>query len=288
MNRASLYLLPCVIFWGWTFVAAKICFQYVEPVEVLGLRYLFGLPVLLAIVLLKRLRFDFNAKERRSIILASAIITTHFLIQLTGVKYTSATNTGWLISVTPLVMALLAFLIHKERIGRRGITGIIIATGGIILLVSRGNLGSLDWLTSVGDWLVLISAHTWAVYTVVIRDVTRSKNPLAVTFAVLVPSGVLVLGFMLFTSDWSNFVGLPLEFNLAMFFLAIPGLAIAHWFWQEGVARLGAARAGIYLYLEPLATTALAVPLLGENFGLFTGLGGLLVLAGVYWAQQRK
>jgi len=51
---------------------------------------------------------------------------------------------------------------------------------------------------------------------------------------------------------------------------------------------VGAARAGIYLYLEPVATTVLAVPYLGEKFGPLTALGGLLVLAGVYFAEGRR
>ncbi len=62
---------------------------------------------------------------------------------------------------------------------------------------------------------------------------------------------------------------------------------LAHWLWQLGVARIGAARAGLFLYLEPLATTALAVPYLGEPFGWSTGLGGLLVLLGVSLAEHR-
>jgi drug/metabolite transporter (DMT)-like permease len=73
----------------------------------------------------------------------------------------------------------------------------------------------------------------------------------------------------------------------ALLYLAIPGLALGHWFWQEGVAALGGARAGLYLYLEPLATVALAVPMLGEPFGPFIALGGGLVLVGV-WLGQRK
>jgi drug/metabolite transporter (DMT)-like permease len=49
---------------------------------------------------------------------------------------------------------------------------------------------------------------------------------------------------------------------------------------------LGASHAGLYLYLEPLATLALAVPLLGEPLGPFVVLGGGLVLAGVYVGQR--
>ena len=82
-------------------------------------------------------------------------------------------------------------------------------------------------------------------------------------------------------------VGFALAFGAlcaiaALLYLAIPGLAIGQWFWQEGVASLGATRAGLYLYLEPLATLALAVPLLGEPCGPLIALGGGLVLAGVY------
>jgi len=287
MQWASVYLLVCVVVWGWTFVATRVCLQYVSPVEVLGLRFLIGLPVLFVIVLARRVRFEFTSRERRATLLGSAILTLHFLIQITGLKYTSATNTGWIIGVIPLVMAVLAFLILKERLGRHAIVGIAIATAGILLLVSRGRFGSFDWLSSFGDWLVLASAHTWALYTIVIRDVTRSRHPLAVTVAVLTPSALVVLGYMAVNSDWSRFISMPLDGIIAILFLGLLGLAVGHWFWQEGVARVGAARAGIYLYLEPVATTVLAVPYLGEEFGPLTALGGLLVLAGVFVAERR-
>ena len=57
---------------------------------------------------------------------------------------------------------------------------------------------------------------------------------------------------------------------------------------QEGVAGLGAARSGFFLYLEPLATTALAVPYLNESFGYFGAIGGVMVLAGVYLTERRR
>ena len=286
--RSRLYLLACVIFWGWTFVATKIVLDYVTPVELLGLRFLIGLPILFFVIRAKKARLEFSPLGRRQILIGSAIITVHFLIQITGLKYTSATNTGWLISVTPLVMAVLSYVILKERLGRRELVGIGVATVGILLLVSRGDLASLHWMSSIGDWLVLGSAHTWALYTIATRDLSRSSNPLAVTFMVLLPSGILMLLYMTFMSDWTVFLHLPLDAVVALLFLGILGLAIAHWFWQEGVAELGAVRAGLYLYLEPVATTALAVPYLGEQFTWATGVGGMLVLTGVFWAQRKR
>jgi len=285
---ARFYLLTAVIFWGWTFVATRVCLQYMSPVELLGLRFLIGLPVLAAIVYAKKLKFHFSRRERWSLAAGSLIITLHFLIQITGLKYTTATNTGWIISVTPLVLAVLSWLILKERIGGKEIAGIVIATIGILLLVSRGDFSQLDWLSSTGDWLVLASAHTWALYTIATRNVSRSQNPLTVTFSVMFPSAVIIVGYMAFTADWSKFMALPTEAILALLFLAVLGLSIAHWFWQEGIAEIGASRAGIFLYLEPIATTALAVPYLDEPFTTFTAIGGGLVLLGVYVAQRRS
>lgn len=286
--RSRLLLLICVIIWGWTFVATKIALGYVTPVELLGLRFLIGLPILFAVIRIKKVRLEFTPTGRRQILFGSAIITIHFLIQITGLKYTSATNTGWLISVTPLVMAVLSYLVLKERLGAREIAGIAIATAGILLLVSRGDLTSVHWLSSVGDWLVLASAHTWALYTIATRDLSRSSNPVAVIFMVLLPSGILILLYMTFVSDWTTFLHLPLDAVVALLFLGVLGLAMAQWFWLEGVADIGTARAGVYLYLEPVATTALAVPYLGERFTWATAVGGGLVLAGVFWAQRRR
>ncbi|UCC44500.1 MAG: DMT family transporter [Candidatus Zixiibacteriota bacterium] len=287
MILARILLLLTVVFWGWSFVATKICLDYMTPVELMGLRFLLALPLLLVIIGVKRVRLNFSG-QGRAVALGSAILAAHFYIQMTGIKYTTATNTGWIIAVTPLVMAVLAFLILKERVGRKTVIGIIIATLGILLLISRGEVTELGWLSSAGDWLVLASAHTWALYTIATRNLTRSRNPLAVTFVILLPAAVLVLGVMLVTSDWSTFLHLPAEVVVALLFLGVAAMALAHWFWQEGVSRVGAARAGIFLYLEPLATTGLAVAYLDESFGVFTAIGGLMVLFAVWFAQRKR
>ncbi len=279
-------LLSAVVIWGWTFVATKILVTELGPVEILGLRLAIGLPFLGALLVVKRVPLRFARADLRPLLAAGAIFTLHFLLQISGLVTTTATNTGWIIAVTPLALAVLSFLLLRERIGRRGIAGIAVATTGILLLVSRGDVADLGWLRSTGDWLVLASAHTWAFYTVVTRDLARRRHPLAVTFAILAIATALTAVLFAATADLASVRGLSPRGIAALLYLAIPGMALGQWFWQEGVARLGAARAGLYLYLEPLATLALAVPLLGEPFGPFIALGGGLVLAGVYVGQR--
>jgi drug/metabolite transporter (DMT)-like permease len=281
-------LLTAVIIWGWTFVATKILVAEIGPLEIFALRLALGLPFLGGVLLVKRVPLRFAREDIPALLAGGAVFTLHFLIQIAGLVTATAINTSWIISVSPLALAVLSFLFLRERIGWRGAIGIAIATLGIVLLVSNGSPANLGWLRSTGDWLVLTSAHTWAIYTVVTRNLAARRNPLAVTFGILLIAAAFTAVLFAVTGDSVDLTALSSRGMAALLYLAIPGLALGQWFWQEGVSRLGATRAGIYLYLEPLATLMLAVPLLGEPFGVFTALGGGLVLAGVYAGQRDR
>lgn len=279
-------LLAAVVIWGWTFVATKVLVAELGPVEVFGLRLAIGLPFLGAVLLVKRVPLRFARGDARALLFGGAVFALHFLVQIAGLEMTTATNTAWIVAASPLALAVLSFLFLRERIGRAGVAGIAVATAGILMLVSRGRFGDLGWLRSTGDWLVLLSAHTWAIYTVATRDLARRRDPLAVTFGILLVAAAFTGVVFAAAADLASVRALSPRGVAALLYLAIPGLALGQWFWQEGVSRLGAARAGLYLYLEPLATLALAIPLLGEPFGAAAALGGGLVLAGVYVGQR--
>lgn len=284
--RFLMILTVCI--WGWSFVATKVCLEHLTPIELIGWRYIIGLPIMGAVILVKRRPIRIPRGDYPWFLAAAAAITVHFLIQIIGMKYTTATNTGWLISVSPLVLAVLSYFVLKERITRKVVLGIVVATSGVLLLVSNGRIFELRWLQSVGDWLVFASAHTWAVFTILTRDISRRSGPLVTPFVILLISAVVMITLMVISSDLSVVFRLPGRTLAALLFLGIAVQGLAFWFWQEGVARYGAARSGIFLYIEPLATTVLAVPYLGEKFGLFTGIGGAMVLAGVFIAERRS
>jgi drug/metabolite transporter (DMT)-like permease len=283
---AHLLLLSAVVVWGWTFVATKILLAELRPIELVAMRLAIGLPFLAVLLLVQRLPLRFDRADVRPLLLGGLIVMVHLLLQAVALVTTTATNSGWIIAVTPLALAVLSFVFLSEGIGPRAVIGIAIASAGILLLVSRGRLADLQWLQNSGDWLMLASAHTWAAYTVLTRDLVRRRNPLAVTFGVLLIAAVPIAIVAIASAD-AALPALSPRGIAALLYLAIAGLALGNWFWQVGVATLGATRAGLYLYLEPLATLALAVPLLGEPFGVVIAIGGALVLTGVYLGQTR-
>jgi len=283
-----LLLLGVVIIWGCTFIATKILVAELHPVEIVAARLAIGIPVLGGLLLAKRVPLRFTRADLTALLVGGTIFAVHFVIQAAGLVTTTATNTGWIIAVTPLVLAVLSFVLLGERIGGGGIAGIAIATAGIALLVSRGRIADLSWLRSTGDWLILLSTLTWSLYTVSTRNLVRRRDPLAVTLGILTVAAACVAVVMVLSGDLGRIRPLSLRATAALLYLAIPGMAIGQWLWQEGVARLGAARAGLYLYIEPLSTVAAAVPLLGEPFGPVVIVGGGLVLAGVYVGQRGR
>ena len=280
-------LLVAVVIWGSTFVATKICLDHMSTLQLVASRFVIAAPMLYLVARLRGASFGFSALAR-PLTIGAGIFSVHFLIQTWALEFTTATNSGWIVAVTPLTIAIMAMLVLKEAIPPAMRAGLVIATFGVVLLVSRGELASLDWLSSAGDWLMLLSTVTWALYTVLTRDLSRACDPVVIAFAMTLPLGAVALVLPFALDDWTQLRSLPLDALFALIFLGLGGVALAQWFWQTGVVLLGAAKAGLFLYLEPLTTTALAVPLLGEPFGLTGALGGLLVLASVFVAQRRS
>jgi drug/metabolite transporter (DMT)-like permease len=279
-----LLLLAAVVIWGWTFVATKVCLVHLDPLSLLAARFALAIPALLLLLRLRGARLAFGPRKRW-LAAAAGIFLVHFTVQVLGLRYTTAMNSGWIIAVTPVVVAVLAGPLLGERLGAAAVLGMAVASAGIVLLVGGGP-GGFRSPSVRGDLLVLATAFTWALYTVAVRKVLEAADSLAVTLGVVLPSALVLAVVAALRFRPRPWAALGLEGWLALAFLGLLGTAAAQWFWQVGVARVGAARAGTFLYLEPLATTALAVPYLGEPLLPATLAGGLLVLVGVALAQR--
>jgi drug/metabolite transporter (DMT)-like permease len=280
----QILLLVTVVIWGSTFVASKICLRVMSPIQLVAGRFLIAAPALFLVARLRGASFRLG-EHKKALLLAVALFSVHYLLQTWALELTTATTTSWLVAVSPLTIALLAAVFLREK--APSAAGIVLASLGILLLASKGDLRSLGGSSSMGDLGVLASTVTWAVFTIITRNPSRSIDPVIVTFVMTVPLAASALVLPLVLDRWTSWRDLDLGTSIALVFLGLAGVALAQWFWQRGVAKIGAAQAGLFLYLEPLATTALAVPFLGEPFGPVAALGGLLVILGVFVARRR-
>src|SRR5512139_2017074 len=147
-----------VAIWGGSFVATKLALRDVAPATVVWLRFAVGVAVLGAATAARRQFARLDWREAGYFALLGFIgITFHQWLQSTGLETAQASTTAWIVSTTPVFMALLGRVFLKERLGAARVLGIGLAAAGVLLVVSRGDWRSLRLgsFGAPGDWLIL-------------------------------------------------------------------------------------------------------------------------------------
>lgn len=282
----SIYLLIAVLFWGFSYIAIKASLSYLTPVELIAARFVLGGLTLFIIIKIKGLSLSFKGNVK-ILLLSALILFLHFWVMATGMMATSATNTAWILTTAPLFIAVMSFFLLKESLGIKHIIGIVLATIGVIFLVSKGDIGSLDWISSTGDWIVLGSCVTWAIYTIVTKKLTKALNPLVATFWMVLFAGIVIVPGSLLFSGIAVY-NMPTDGIVAVIFLGVGCLAISFWSWSEGLAKKPAAEVGMYLYVEPLFAMIGAAVLLGERITVWIMTGAVFIMAAVYISERKS
>lgn len=161
-----------VLSWGASFVATKFALRDAQPVTVVWLRFAMGLVILGAAVIARKQLALPRRKDLAYFGLLGFIgITFHQWLQSTGLLTAQATTTAWIVTTSPIFIALLGWLFLREKLGWLRVSGIGLAFVGVLLVVSKGNLQSLliGSAITTGDILILISAPNWAVFSVLLR-----------------------------------------------------------------------------------------------------------------------
>jgi drug/metabolite transporter (DMT)-like permease len=288
-TRAYLGAIFAVLVWGGSFIATKIAVRETSPLTVMSLR--FGIGVLVLFAAAAR-RGALPAPRWRDLLQFLAIgtlgITIHQGLQITGLVTARASTTAWIISATPLTMALVGWVLLGERIGRRQAVGIAVGAVGVLLVVSRGDWTSLaaGSVGSVGDFLVALSTVTWALFSVFSRQALQRHA--AAPMMLYVMAGGWAMGAVPWIAS-----GGPAEISrlsasgwMALVFLGVLCSALAYIYWYDALQVLPTAQVGTLLYLEPLVTMFVAAALLGEAITPASVVGGAVILAGVRVATK--
>jgi drug/metabolite transporter (DMT)-like permease len=205
-----------------------------------------------------------------------------------GGRSTQAVNIGLLYAAAPVFIALASALWLRERFSAAQGLGVALALAGVLHIVFKG-----DWAAALrigvnpGDLWIGVAVLCWTAYSLLLRAWPSAFGSLA-RLTLIGCGGVLVL--IPFTI-WEALFWLPstLSWQSAGLVLAVallPGAAAyaAYSFMQRV---LGAARAGVVLYLGPLYSAAIGWAVLGESIEGFHALGAALILPGIWLSTQR-
>ncbi|MCK7526486.1 MAG: DMT family transporter [Ignavibacteriales bacterium] len=196
-TKSYIFWLPllAIIFWGASFIATKYLLDELTPETIISMRLILAISLLLTIALLQKRDFSINLKSHGYILILAMIAVFHLWIQVTGLKFTTASNTGWIIGTAPIFMALLGLFFFKEKLNALKVTGIIIATFGLLMLVGNGNPANIDLIKNKGDLLVLASAFTWGIYSMVNKKISLNYSPVMTILYLFIMMAIIIIPF---------------------------------------------------------------------------------------------
>lgn len=289
---ARLKVFIAVVIWGTSFVTTKIIVDQMDPLVLIPVRSLGG--GLLLLVLLKR-RGDWPGMARGSLLAQLALlgfigVALHLTIQAVGLTLTTASSTGWMVSLTPIFIALLAWRFLGERFEPLQIAGFIIAVIGALLVVAAktGNLDIAGLPSTKGDALAFSSAITWAVFSVLSKRVISQHQPAALMVQIMLFGCLMTLPLFFIRQGWSELAGLNAQGWTALAFTILIVSPVGYLFWYDALSTLDASKVAVFLYIEPIVTVVVAALLLDEPLRPLALLGGAAILTGVWLVSSRR
>jgi drug/metabolite transporter (DMT)-like permease len=120
-----LCVLAAITAWGVYFPFAKLILAKLDPMVFLVFRLGIGALVLFMLSVRQGKSFALRRPDLGIVLLAGLIgIVLHQLAQVIGLQHTTATNTGWILTLIPPMSGLLGWVFLKERIALRQIAGL--------------------------------------------------------------------------------------------------------------------------------------------------------------------
>jgi drug/metabolite transporter (DMT)-like permease len=278
-------LALAVLAWSGNWVVGRAMRHEIGPVAMAFWRWSFALLLLLPICF-SDLRREWNIVRAhwKLLMLFGAIGALAFNVMIyAGLQFTETANATLFNSTVPVFIVALSWLAFGERPGMRQATGIVISLFGVLVIVSRGAIGSLLQLQiNIGDIWIIAAMLAWSVYTILLRWRPAGLSPIVFLAAMLIWSLPLLVPFYVWELMQRGSFALTHSTVAALAYYATIPSVLAYIMWNQGVARVGASRAGLIVHLMPIFTIALSMLFLGEAVFAFHFVGAACVFAGIW------
>ncbi len=163
--------------------------------------------------------------------------------------------------------------------------GSLLSLGGLVWLISAGNPAQLlQHGIGKGELMMLGASASYALYGVLTkRWAIQLPNWQSLYMQIVFGVVLLLPGFLMTPNVQLTAQNIPL-----VLFAGIPASILAPYLWIQGVMRLGANTASIFMNLTPVFTAIIAVVFLHEQLHSYHLIGGGITLAGVVLAQRLR
>jgi drug/metabolite transporter (DMT)-like permease len=279
--------MATIAIWGTTFVSTKVLIQSgLSPAEIFTYRFVLAY---VAIWFFSPRRL-FSANWRDEGLMAAVGLTggsLYFLTENTALETTLASNVSLLVCTAPIWTALLSKVFDpRDPLGSRLWLGSLAGLAGSALVVFNGSF--VLALNPLGDALSIAAALSWAVYSLVMRDLSTRYGVMFITRKVFFYGLVTLLPFLFLPGTgyhpqtltepavWGNLLFLGLVASFVCFAV-----------WNRVLKEIGIVASSNYIYLNPVFTMIAAALVLDERI-TWIAVAGLVLIALGLWLAEKK
>lgn len=277
----DLTLLLMAVIWGINYSSVKYGTTILDPLAFNAARVAIAAVALL--VICAGARMPWPAARITVALLALGVLGNgvYQVLFVEGIARTRAGDAALVLAASPAFIALIGRVSGIERIGGRGIGGIVLSIVGIGCIVFGTAHGHPGHATLLGNMLVLFGSLSWAVYTVLLQPYTHEVNGIQLSALTMTGGAipfVLLASARIARAPWAT---MPALGWVALIYSSLLALVVAYLFWYRGVRVIGPTRTAIYGNFQPVVAVLFAWATLSEVPTLWQVLGGVGILWGI-------
>ena len=280
-------LLLMTLIWGGTFVIVKLSLNDISSMLFIASRFGIASAILSLIYIFRKIKLD--KKSLLPGILLGITLFISFCTQTIGLKFTSATKSGFITGISVVLIPFFQIFIEKKMPSKGAVIGTVLVFCGLLFLSSPGNsvlalFTELGSSFNFGDVMTLICAASFGYYVVQLDMETRRHDfkTLLITQLVSVTFLSLAASFL-----FAGFAYEPLKVNLTeylIFGLLYTGVlaTLINIFLQTKYQKsVSPTKAGIIYSFEPIFAATFAFFIIGEKITNFGLVGCALIFLGL-------
>ncbi|MCK5004926.1 MAG: DMT family transporter [Candidatus Aminicenantes bacterium] len=264
-------LLYSAAIWGSTFFLVKNALNHISPLALIAYRFLIAAFLMFIFLKVKKKKLFRDAGKG---LILGIILWVVYFPQTLGLKFTTASNSGFITGLFILFVPIVGWLLFKRIPELNKIFSVVLALTGLWILT--GGPGKINY----GDTLTLITAVAYAFHILYVgKYMASGSDPYILTFQQFLFVGLFSLAGSLFSEGgltWSS----DSVWWIIVFLAVFPTMSafLIQMVSQRFTSPL---RVAIIFSMEPVFAAIFAWTIGGERFALHRGIGGLIIVAAI-------
>ncbi|WP_152669162.1 DMT family transporter [Paenibacillus sp. DMB20] len=288
-SKASAYAaaIANALIIGLSFLFVKIALDSADPLDALAHRFTISFAAVLIPVLFGWLKIHIRFRDVVRILPVAIFYPALFFgFQVFGLMYSTSSEGGIIMALSPIFTVLLAGIFLKEQTTVWQKYAVLLSVTGVIyIFVMKGT--SVDLANFKGLALLVLSTISMAIYSVMARTMTKQFKPLELTFVMLLIGFLFFNAISLVNHAWNGSLNeyvQPLtvpSFVLSTLYLGVLSSFVTSLLSNFALSRIEASQMSVFGNLATLISMLAGVLFLQEELGYYYIIGAVMIVAGV-------